>query len=59
METIKSIYKVGPGPSSSHTIAPFNAAKDFLSKIDYDFDYIVVDLFGSLALTGISGWLRL
>ena len=52
METIKNIYKIGPGPSSSHTIAPYNAAKDFLKHINYDFDYIVIDLFGSLSLTG-------
>ena len=34
METIKNIYKIGPGPSSSHTIAPYNAAKDFLKHIN-------------------------
>ena len=51
MESIKRVYKIGPGPSSSHTIGPFNAAKDFL-KHHQDFDEIVIDLYGSLALTG-------
>lgn len=51
MESIKRVYKIGPGPSSSHTIGPFNAAKDFL-KYHQDFDEIVIDLYGSLALTG-------
>lgn len=51
MESIKSVYKIGPGPSSSHTIGPYNIAKDFLNRYQ-DFDSIVVDLYGSLALTG-------
>lgn len=32
MDSIKEIYKIGIGPSSSHTIGPHNAAKIFLSK---------------------------
>ena len=51
MESIKSVYKIGPGPSSSHTIGPYNIAKDFLNRYQ-DFDSIVFDLYGSLALTG-------
>ena len=31
--SIFDLFKVGPGPSSSHTIGPMKAAKDFLSRI--------------------------
>ncbi len=51
METIKSIYRIGYGPSSSHTMGPKKAAEIFLnnnSKVD-DFK---VTLYGSLAATG-------
>ena len=51
MESIKRVFKVGPGPSSSHTIGPFNAAKDFLNQVA-DFDEVEINLYGSLALTG-------
>ena len=51
MKSIKTIYKIGYGPSSSHTMGPSYAAKDFL-KIYPQADYIKVTLFGSLAKTG-------
>ena len=51
MPSIKHVFKIGPGPSSSHTIGPYNCAKDFLINHS-DFDKVVVDLYGSLALTG-------
>lgn len=51
MESIRSLYIYGPGPSSSHTIGPFNAALDFI-KDSPSYDKIVVDLYGSLAFTG-------
>lgn len=51
MKSIKSIYKVGPGPSSSHTIAPYNAAIDFKNSLK-KYDKVVCTLYGSLALTG-------
>lgn len=50
METIKTIYKIGKGPSSSHTIGPDNAIRAYINK--YDMDYCDVYLYGSLALTG-------
>ena len=50
MESIREIYKIGNGPSSSHTIGPKRATEDFLKK--GDFDFVKVTLFGSLALTG-------
>ncbi len=51
MKSIKSIYKIGYGPSSSHTMGPSYAAVEFL-KLYPQADYIKVVLFGSLAKTG-------
>ncbi len=51
MESIKKIYKIGYGPSSSHTMGPGYAAEIFLKK-NSNADYFEVELFGSLALTG-------
>lgn len=51
MKSIKSLYKTGLGPSSSHTMGPSFAATEFL-KISPQADFIKVTLFGSLAKTG-------
>ena len=51
MDSIKNIYKIGHGPSSSHTMGPALAAEIFKEKYP-DADQFVVELFGSLALTG-------
>ena len=51
MKSIKSIYKIGLGPSSSHTMGPAYAAKNFLSLCE-DVDFIKVYLLGSLCKTG-------
>ena len=51
MKTIKSVYKIGNGPSSSHTVGPFHAAQIFSSRYP-DADSFRVTLFGSLAFTG-------
>ena len=29
MKSIRSVYKIGHGPSSSHTVGPYNAARRF------------------------------
>lgn len=50
METLRTIYKVGKGPSSSHTIGPDNAINQFLAEFDVDFCEVI--LYGSLAFTG-------
>ena len=51
MDSLKSFYKVGHGPSSSHTMGPQKAAAAFL--ISYpDADLYKVGLYGSLAATG-------
>jgi len=53
MESIKDLYIIGPGPSSSHTIGPNRAAKDFIKDLDSNsVTEIRVTLYGSLALTG-------
>jgi L-serine dehydratase len=57
--SIFDIFKVGVGPSSSHTMGPWRAAQQFVSKCERlgVFDEIVtvrVDLYGSLAKTGIG-----
>jgi L-serine dehydratase len=51
MQTLQELYKIGPGPSSSHTFGPMTAAKDMLARYP-DADRFEVVLFGSLALTG-------
>ncbi len=51
MKSIKRIYKIGHGPSSSHTVGPYNAAKIFRSRYP-EADRFHVTLYGSLAFTG-------
>ncbi|MDO4938963.1 MAG: L-serine ammonia-lyase, iron-sulfur-dependent, subunit alpha [Lachnospiraceae bacterium] len=51
MKSIRSIYKIGNGPSSSHTVGPYSAAKEFRSRYA-DADGFAVTLYGSLAMTG-------
>lgn len=51
------IFKIGIGPSSSHTVGPMNAGKRFIdhlveSGLLPQTTRIVVDLYGSLSLTG-------
>ncbi|MDD2576681.1 MAG: L-serine ammonia-lyase [Bacteroidales bacterium] len=51
MESIKEIYRIGNGPSSSHTIGPKNAAIAFLKRTPNASSYQVT-LYGSLSATG-------
>lgn len=51
MESIKELFKIGLGPSSSHTMGPNLAAKAMLQKYGPD-KFYQVTLYGSLALTG-------
>ena len=51
METIKKIYKIGYGPSSSHTMGPNRAAEIFAARTK-DATRYRVTLYGSLAATG-------
>ena len=51
MKSLRQLYKIGSGPSSSHTMGPEFATRYFLSQIG-DADSYKVILYGSLALTG-------
>ena len=51
------IFKIGIGPSSSHTVGPMNAGKSFIDLLVSSGElprttHIVADLYGSLSLTG-------
>lgn len=52
MYSIKELFKIGNGPSSSHTIGPRAASKEFLKRYSNIIDSVRVVLYGSLALTG-------
>ena len=51
MESLKELYKIGNGPSSSHTMGPKLAAEQFLQRCP-DAESFKVTLYGSLAATG-------
>lgn len=51
MLSINSLYKIGYGPSSSHTMGPKNAARIFAER-NPNADLFRVTLYGSLAATG-------
>lgn len=50
--SVFDIYKIGIGPSSSHTVGPMVAARRFLQSLDQPSGRIRVSLHGSLAFTG-------
>lgn len=51
MESIREIFKIGYGPSSSHTMGPKKAAESFLQRHKNAASFHVT-LYGSLAATG-------
>lgn len=51
MESIKEIFRIGRGPSSSHTMGPVRAARLYRDKHP-KVNSFKVTLYGSLALTG-------
>ena len=53
MKSIREIYKIGKGPSSSHTMGPERAAKLF-KKTYPEADAFRVILYGSLSKTGVG-----
>lgn len=53
MDSIKKIYKIGNGPSSSHTMGPKNATQIF-NKRNPNALKIRAHIYGSLALTGVG-----
>jgi len=59
MISMFQLYKVGIGPSSSHTLGPMNAARRFVDDLREHgllarTTSIVIDVYGSLALTGLG-----
>ncbi len=51
------VYKIGIGPSSSHTMGPMNAANQFINeliqkKLILNTSVVVADVYGALSLTG-------
>lgn len=53
------LFSIGIGPSSSHTVGPMKAARDFVSRLRdagtlTDVSHITCDLYGSLGATGIG-----
>src|SRR5256885_7882542 len=57
--SVFDIFKVGIGPSSSHTMGPMRAAREFAFGLKRDgllgtTQEIAVRLYGSLALTGVG-----
>ncbi len=53
MKSIRDIYKIGVGPSSSHTMGPERAAKHFLDTHPQA-EWFRVTLYGSLNKTGVG-----
>ena len=53
MKSIREIYKIGKGPSSSHTMGPERAAKLFKDRYPQA-DHFRVTLYGSLSKTGVG-----
>lgn len=51
MYSLKEVYKIGRGPSSSHSMGPEFATVDFLKRYPAA-DRYAVTLYGSLAMTG-------
>ncbi len=55
--SVFDLFKIGIGPSSSHTMGPMTAAADFADRLEREgvlarTARVVVSLYGSLALTG-------
>lgn len=53
MQSLRELYRIGKGPSSSHTIGPERACTLFALE-NPEADAYVVTLYGSLAKTGIG-----
>jgi L-serine dehydratase len=57
--SVFDIFKIGIGPSSSHTMGPMRAAREFLLELERSgrlesIESLTVRLYGSLALTGLG-----
>ncbi|TBL62054.1 L-serine ammonia-lyase, partial [Klebsiella oxytoca] len=52
MVSVFDIFKIGIGPSSSHTVGPMKAGKEFVDllaekNLPYSVSRVVVDVYGS------------
>lgn len=59
MISVFDIFKVGVGPSSSHTVGPMKAGRQFIDDLIEQkqldkINHIRVDVYGSLSLTGLG-----
>lgn len=52
MRSLRELYRIGVGPSSSHTMAPYAACKEIALKEEGNAERYEVELYGSLAYTG-------
>jgi len=52
LKSLKELYRIGPGPSSSHTMGPRFAAESFAAALTNPAARLRVTLYGSLAATG-------
>ena len=53
MKSIRELYKIGKGPSSSHTMGPERAARLFRQEHP-EADSFQIILYGSLSKTGVG-----
>ena len=59
MISVFDIFKVGVGPSSSHTVGPMKAGKQFIDDLCAQgkleqIEHIRIDVYGSLSMTGLG-----
>lgn len=57
--SVFEVFRIGVGPSSSHTVGPMSAINSFLAELRAKelaplVERVVVELYGSLALTGVG-----
>ena len=50
--SVTDIFSIGIGPSSSHTVGPMRAAKQFLDSLEKHPAKVYTELRGSLSATG-------
>ena len=58
--SVFEVFRIGIGPSSSHTVGPMSAANSFLRELKANGVFgevrqVRASLYGSLALTGVAG----
>ncbi|MFA5958832.1 L-serine ammonia-lyase [Hyphomicrobium sp.] len=57
--SVFEVFRIGIGPSSSHTVGPMSAVNTFLAELEAKnavqfVERVAVELYGSLALTGVG-----